>query len=87
VAGLPADRSKLVSAADRETVARLGGAPVRMINTRAVLERAAEGLFDPYVIEVFGLSEARPALRRVERDAYRVTPLPSRPAVGVFSGA
>ncbi|GIF20924.1 NADPH:quinone reductase-like Zn-dependent oxidoreductase [Actinoplanes tereljensis] len=64
------DRTKLVSAADRATVARLGGAPVERARTRAVLEQVAtwvaDGVLNPRVVEVFTLAEARQALRRVE---------------------
>ncbi|MEU4242701.1 NADP-dependent oxidoreductase [Actinoplanes sp. NPDC026619] len=70
LAALLADRTKLVSAADRATVARLGGAPVERARTRAVLEQVAawvaDGLLNPRVVEVFTLAEARQALRRVE---------------------
>ncbi|MFD0522563.1 zinc-binding dehydrogenase [Paractinoplanes durhamensis] len=70
VAGLLSDRTKLVSAADRETVARLGGAPVARLRTRAVLDQVAawvaDGLLNPRVVEVFPLPEAAQALHRVE---------------------
>ncbi|GIM89720.1 NADP-dependent oxidoreductase [Paractinoplanes toevensis] len=70
LAALLDDRTKLVSAADRATVARLGGAPVQRARTRAVLEQVAtwvaDGVLNPRVVEVFTLAEARQALRRVE---------------------
>jgi NADPH:quinone reductase-like Zn-dependent oxidoreductase len=70
VAPLLADRARLVTAADRATVARLGGVPVERARNRAVLEQlaawVAEGVLDPRVAEVFPLDEAPEALRRVE---------------------
>jgi NADPH:quinone reductase-like Zn-dependent oxidoreductase len=75
VADLLLDRSKLVSAGDRETVAKLGGAPVQRLRTRAVLEQVAtwtaDGVLNPRVVEVFTLAEARQALRRVEEGHAR----------------
>lgn len=70
VAGLVADKSKLITACDRQTVARLGGLPVQRERSRRVLEAVAgwvaDGTLDPYVVEVFTLPEARQALRHVE---------------------
>jgi NADPH:quinone reductase-like Zn-dependent oxidoreductase len=69
-ARLIGDRERLVTAADRATVARLGGSPVRRARTRAVLEavaaRVADGVLSPYVSEVFALKDAPRALRLVE---------------------
>jgi NADPH:quinone reductase-like Zn-dependent oxidoreductase len=42
IVGVLRDRSKLITAADRETVARLGGSPVARARNRAVLEAVAE---------------------------------------------
>jgi NADPH:quinone reductase-like Zn-dependent oxidoreductase len=70
VAGLLADRSKLISAADRETVARLGGSPVERARTSAVLDEVArlvlDGTLQPYVTQTFPLERAAEALRTVE---------------------
>jgi NADPH:quinone reductase-like Zn-dependent oxidoreductase len=70
VAGLLADRSKLITAADRQTVARLGGAPVARARTRAVLDAVAAlvvaGVLDPHVAARFPLDRAAEALRTVE---------------------
>jgi NADPH:quinone reductase-like Zn-dependent oxidoreductase len=69
-APLLTDRGKLVTAADRQTVAELGGAPVERVRSREVLEQVAawtaEGVLNPYVTEVFALEQASQALRRVE---------------------
>jgi NADPH:quinone reductase-like Zn-dependent oxidoreductase len=70
VAPLLADRSKLVSAGDRATVARLGGAFVARARNREVLDAVAElvvsGALNPYVTDVFPLDAAAQALRKVE---------------------
>ncbi len=70
VAPLVADRGKLVTAADRVTVARLGGEPVRRAPGRETLEalaaRVAGGTLNPYVSQVFALDRAAEALRLVE---------------------
>jgi NADPH:quinone reductase-like Zn-dependent oxidoreductase len=70
VAPLLADRTKLVSAGDRATVARLGGAFVARARNRAVLDAVAElvvsGALNPYVTDVFPLDAAAQALRQVE---------------------
>jgi len=75
VAVLLADRARLVTAADRATVAKLGGVPVHRLRTRAVLETVAgwvaDGVLDPKVAEVFPLAEAARALRRVENGHAR----------------
>lgn len=69
-AQLLADRSKLISGGDRETVGRLGGAPVaRERNSRvldAVARLAADGVLKPSVTAVFPLDQADAALRNVE---------------------
>jgi NADPH:quinone reductase-like Zn-dependent oxidoreductase len=67
---LLADRSKLITAADRGTVARLGGAPVARARNREVLDAVAQlvadGVLDPYVTHTFPLAQAPEALRLVE---------------------
>jgi NADPH:quinone reductase-like Zn-dependent oxidoreductase len=70
VADLVDDRSKLISAGDRQTVARLGGAPVQRARTSAVLASVAElverGALSPFVTQTFPFSQAAAALRAVE---------------------
>ena len=70
VAPLLADRSKLVTAADRATVARLGGAPVARARNQEVLDTVArlvlDGVLNPYVTHTFPLEQAPDALRLVE---------------------
>jgi NADPH:quinone reductase-like Zn-dependent oxidoreductase len=70
VAPLLADRSKLVSAGDRATVARLGGAFVARARNQQVLDAVADlvvtGALNPYVTDVFPLDAAAQALRKVE---------------------
>jgi NADPH:quinone reductase-like Zn-dependent oxidoreductase len=70
VADLVDDRSKLISAGDRQTVARLGGAPVQRARTSAVLASVAElverGALSPFVTLTFPFSQAAAALRAVE---------------------
>jgi NADPH:quinone reductase-like Zn-dependent oxidoreductase len=70
VASVLADRSKLISAGDRETVARLGGSPVTRARNRAVLDAVAQlavaGTLRPFVTAVFPLPQAAEALRVVE---------------------
>jgi NADPH:quinone reductase-like Zn-dependent oxidoreductase len=70
VAPLLADRSKLVSAGDRATVARLGGAFVARARNQHVLDAVADlvvtGALNPYVTDVFPLDAAAQALRKVE---------------------
>ncbi|MCX4992873.1 MULTISPECIES: NADP-dependent oxidoreductase [unclassified Streptomyces] len=69
-ATLLADRTKLITAADRETVAKLGGAGVERARTAAVLDEvgrlAAEGRLRPFVTRTFPLDRAAEALRTVE---------------------
>ncbi|NJP27301.1 NADP-dependent oxidoreductase [Microbispora sp. SCL1-1] len=64
------DRSKLISAADGETVTRLGGSLVLRARDRATLEAvadlAASGALRPYVTRTFPLAQAPEALRAVE---------------------
>ena len=70
VAPLLTDRSKLVSAGDRATVARLGGSPVARARNREVLDEVAQlvvsGVLDPFVTHTFPLDQAGQALRLVE---------------------
>jgi NADPH:quinone reductase-like Zn-dependent oxidoreductase len=70
VAGLLEDRSKLISAADREGVTRLGGSPVARARNRDVLDRVARmvatGSLRPLVTMTFPLDAAPEALRIVE---------------------
>ncbi|HEY3868666.1 MAG TPA: NADP-dependent oxidoreductase [Actinocrinis sp.] len=70
VAVLLENRSKLVTAGDRLTAARLGGVPVERDRRRAVLDRiagwTAQGVFDPLVTATYPLEEAPEALRAVE---------------------
>ncbi|MFJ3222210.1 NADP-dependent oxidoreductase [Streptomyces sp. NPDC086783] len=64
------DASKLITGADRETVARLGGAAVARARTAAVLDEVArlvtDGSLDPFVTRTFPLDRAGEALRLVE---------------------
>jgi NADPH:quinone reductase-like Zn-dependent oxidoreductase len=70
VASVLEDRSKLISAADRETVARLGGSSVARARNRAVLDAVAlmvaTGSLRPMVTVTFPLDAAPEALRLVE---------------------
>jgi NADPH:quinone reductase-like Zn-dependent oxidoreductase len=70
VAALLADRSRLVSGADKDGAVELGGAAIVRERTGAVLEEVAalvvEGVLEPYVTQVFPLSEAGRALRAME---------------------
>jgi NADPH:quinone reductase-like Zn-dependent oxidoreductase len=69
-AGLVKDPSVVVSAADRPTVAALGGSAVERRRTGSVLAEVArlvaDGVLDPHVTEVRPLDEARSALALVE---------------------
>jgi NADPH:quinone reductase-like Zn-dependent oxidoreductase len=70
LAPLLTDRSKLVSAGDRATVARLGGSPVARARNREVLDAVAQlvvsGVLNPFVTRTFPLGQAAQALRLVE---------------------
>ncbi|MFC7258432.1 NADP-dependent oxidoreductase [Streptomyces lutosisoli] len=69
-ATLLTDRTKLITGADRETVARLGGVPVARARTAAVLDEVAKLVVDgelrPFVTRTFPLDRAGEALRTVE---------------------
>ncbi|WP_330309983.1 MULTISPECIES: NADP-dependent oxidoreductase [unclassified Streptomyces] len=69
-ATLLTDRTKLITGADRETVARLGGVPVARARTAAVLDEVAKLVVDgelrPFVTRTFPLDLAGEALRTVE---------------------
>jgi NADPH:quinone reductase-like Zn-dependent oxidoreductase len=69
-AELLADRTKLISGADRDTVAKLGGAPVARLRTAAVLDAVAQlatdGVLNPFVTATYPLDQADAALRAVE---------------------
>ncbi len=70
VAPLLTDRSKLVSAGDRATTARLGGSPVARARNQEVLDAVAQlvvqGVLNPFVTSTFPLDQAAQALRLVE---------------------
>ncbi|MFF7189491.1 NADP-dependent oxidoreductase [Streptomyces sp. NPDC008222] len=74
-ATLLTDRSKLISAAARQEVERLGGAPVSRARTAAVLDEVARlvvrGDLAPYVTRTFPLERADEALRAVEEGHAR----------------
>ncbi|MFF4961537.1 NADP-dependent oxidoreductase [Streptomyces sp. NPDC001222] len=74
-AALLTDRSKLVSAAARLEVGRLGGAPVSRARTAAVLDEVARlvvrGDLAPHVTRTFPLERAGEALRAVEEGHAR----------------
>ncbi len=65
----------LISAADRGTVDRLGGAAVTRVRTSAVLDAVAalvvSGALDPHVMQTFPLERAGEALRAVEEGHSR----------------
>ncbi|MFF4351271.1 NADP-dependent oxidoreductase [Streptomyces sp. NPDC001530] len=69
-ATLLTDRTKLITGADRDTVARLGGVPVARARTAAVLDEVAklavDGTLRPFVTRTFPLDRAAEALRTVE---------------------
>jgi NADPH:quinone reductase-like Zn-dependent oxidoreductase len=70
VAGLVADRSRLLSVADKPLVRELGGGEVERDRSTAVLTKLAELVaaksLDPYVTQVRPLDEAAEALAQVE---------------------
>ncbi|MEU6126567.1 NADP-dependent oxidoreductase [Streptomyces sp. NPDC047123] len=70
VAQLLTDRQKLITAAAKETVAELGGAPVERARTAAVLDEiallAVAGVLRPHVTATYPLERADEALRAVE---------------------
>lgn len=70
VAGLLTDRGKLISAADPETVAELGGATIRRDRSDRVLAEvgrlAAEGTLNPRVTSVVAFQDAPEAIAAVE---------------------
>lgn len=69
------DRTKLITGADRETVAKLGGTGVERARTAAVLDEvgrlAADGVLRPFVTGTFPLERAGEALRAVEEGHVR----------------
>jgi NADPH:quinone reductase-like Zn-dependent oxidoreductase len=75
VASVLHDRSKLITAADRETAGRLGGSPVARARNRAVLDAVAEqvatGALRPLVTSTYPLRRAPEALRLVEQGHAR----------------
>ena len=75
IASVLRDRSKLITAADRETAGRLGGSPVARARNRAVLdavaERVAAGTLRPLVTSIYPLHSAPEALRLVEQGHAR----------------
>lgn len=70
VAGLAKDPRKLITTADPETAAELGGAPVERDRTSRVLAEVAEliadGKLDPHVNDVLGFDDAPNAIAAVE---------------------
>jgi NADPH:quinone reductase-like Zn-dependent oxidoreductase len=70
VADLLRDRSKLIAASDRATVAKLGGSPVRRTRDRATLDLVAalavDGVLKPHITATYPLDQADQALRTVE---------------------
>jgi NADPH:quinone reductase-like Zn-dependent oxidoreductase len=70
IAGVLADRSRLITGGDPQTAARLGGSPVARARDRAVLEAVAQlavdGVLSPHVTATFPLERAADALREVE---------------------
>jgi NADPH:quinone reductase-like Zn-dependent oxidoreductase len=70
VAGLVADKSRLISAADMASIRELGGEPVARARSSAVLQEVgrlvAEGVLKPHVTKVFSLDQADEALALVE---------------------
>lgn len=75
VAGLVADPSRIVSAADPDTATEVGGAPIERDGTSRVLEAVMHevglGRLDPHVGETFPLAEAAEAIQAVEEGHAR----------------
>jgi NADPH:quinone reductase-like Zn-dependent oxidoreductase len=75
VAVLLDDRSRLITAADWGTVARLGGSPLARARNQAVLDAVAQlvvhGVLNPFVTATFPLDRAPEALRVVEEGHAR----------------
>lgn len=71
VAPALSDRTKLITAADRSTAARLGGSAVQRDRNRSVLDAVAamvaDGVLKPSVTRTFPLAQAPQALRLVEQ--------------------
>ncbi len=74
-AALLPDPARLISGADRATVAELGGSPVLRVRESEVLEAVAalvaDGVLDPQVTARFPFAEADRALRAVEEGHSR----------------
>lgn len=87
VAALLADRTKLVSGADREAVAALGGAPVGPVRDLAILGAVVElvrtGALDPKVTRVVPFEQAPLAVRAVESGHSRGKTVLEMPPAGV----
>lgn len=89
VAGLlpDRDRAKLVSGADREAVAALGGAPVGPVRDPSVLGAVVElvrtGALDPKVTRVVPFEQAALAVRAVEGGHSRGKTVLEMPPLGV----
>ncbi|MFC9843448.1 NADP-dependent oxidoreductase [Streptomyces sp. NPDC060223] len=74
-ASLLTDPAKLITGADRQTAARLGGAPVERARNAAVLDEVAklvvDGKLKPFITQTFPLDRAGEALRTVEEGHAR----------------
>lgn len=86
-AALLTDRAKLVSGADREAVAALGGAPVGPVRDPAILGAVVElvrtGALDPKVTRVVPFEQAPLAVRAVEGGHSRGKTVLEMPLPGV----
>ncbi|MEV6009793.1 NADP-dependent oxidoreductase [Streptomyces sp. NPDC051976] len=75
LAGLLTDRARLVSGADRQLVAELGGAPIHRRRNAEVLDAVAalvaDGSLNPFVTRTFPFAQADLALRAVEEGHTR----------------